>query len=248
MHDPDGRNPTKLRSYSSLYRQLARCGPDHVVYWAVDAKRHSHIARTDITTGSSSALTDGPIDTQPTCTADGSTLVFVHCSDKGNHCALTRKSLDSGQSLELYQFDPADDVSEDPSPSVSPDGKSVLFWRYTHGEDSYEWAAIIPISGGEVKKLRMPVPASQFGACFRWAADGKSILYSRNESGVDNIWSVPLAGGAPRRITNFDSDRSIFAFDVSPENRLVISRGNWVSDVVLIKKVKNERAGRAQIV
>ena len=98
VHDPDGRNPTKLRSYSSLYRQLARCGPDHVVYWANDAKRHSHIARTDITTGSSSALTDGPIDAQPTCTADGSTLVFVHCSDKGDHCALTRKSLDSGQS------------------------------------------------------------------------------------------------------------------------------------------------------
>ena len=212
----------------------------NVVYWAIDAKRHSHIARTDITTGSSSALTDGPNDFQPTCTADGSTLVFVHCSDKGDHCALTRKSLDSGQSLELYQFDPADDVSEDPSPSVSPDGKSVLFWRYTHAEDSYEWAAIIPIAGGEVKKVRMPVPASQFGAfgAFRWAADGKSILYSRNESGVDNIWSVPLAGGAPRRITNFDSDQIIFAFDVSPENRLVISRGNWISDVVLIKNVK----------
>ncbi len=93
-----------------------------------------------------------------------------------------------------------------------------------------------------MKKLRMPVPASQFGL-LRWAADGKSILYSRNESGVDNIWSVPLAGGASRRITNFDSDQFIFAFDVSPENRLVISRGNWISDVVLIKNVR-EGAGQ----
>ncbi len=249
VHDPDGRNPTKLRSYSSLYRQLARCGPGNVVYWANDAKRHSHIARTDITTGSSSALTDGPDDAQPTCTADGSTLVFVHCSDKGDNCALTRRSLDSGQSRELYQFDPADNnVSGDPSPSVSPDGKSVLFWRYTPAQDSYEWAAIIPLAGGEVKKVRMPVPASQFvgqgtWGAFRWAADGKSILFRRNESGVENIWSVPLAGGAPRRITNFDSDQLIFAFDVSPENRLVISRGNWVSDVVLIKNVR-EGAGQ----
>jgi hypothetical protein len=153
-----------------------------------------------------------------------------------------RKSLDSGQSLDLYQFDPADDVTEDPSPSVSPDGKSVLFWRYTHAEDSYEWAAIIPLAGGEMKKLRMPVPASQFGA-FRWASDGKSILYARNENGIGNIWSVPLAVGAPRRITNFDSDQIIFAFDVSPENRLVISRGNWINDVVLIKNVR-EAAGQ----
>jgi len=244
VHDPDRSNPTKLRTYSTLYRQLARCGPGNVVYWAVDAKRHSHIARTDIATGSSSALTDGPIDTQPTCTADGSTLVFTRCSEKGDHCALTRKSLDSGQSLELYQFDPAADVSEVPSPGVSPDGKSVLFWRYTHAEDSYEWAAIIPIGGGEVRKVRMPVPASQFGAfgAFRWAADGKSILYARNENGIGNIWSVPLAGDAPRRITNFDSDH-IFAFDMSPENRLLISRGNWIKDVVLIKKV-TEGAGR----
>jgi len=238
VHDPNGRNPTKLRSYSEGYSQLARCGPDHVVYWATDAKRSSHIARTEITTGSSSALTDGPNDNQPTCTADGSTLVFAHCSDRGDHCALTCKSLDSGQSRELYQFDPADDVSEDPSPRVSPDGKSVLFWRYTHDEDSYEWAAIIPIAGGEVRKVRMPVPASQFGVfgAFRWAADGKSILYSRTESGVDNIWSVPLAGGPAKRITNFDSNH-IFAFDVSPENRLLISRGNWIRDVVLIKNV-----------
>ncbi len=88
----------------------------------------------------------------------------------------------------------------------------------------------------------MPVPAGQFGY-LRWAADGKSILYSRNEGGLGNIWSVPLAGGAPRKITNFDSDQTIFAFDVSPENRLVISRGNWVSDVVLIKKV-TEGAGQ----
>ena len=101
-------------------------------------------------------------------------------------CAVIRKSLDSGQSLELYQFDPADDVSEDPSPSVSPDGKSVLFWGYIEGGDPYEWAAIVPVVGGEVKKVRMPVPASQT-VRFRWGADGNSILYSRNE-GAARWW------------------------------------------------------------
>ena len=165
--------------------------------------------------------------------------MFVHCSDKGDHCALTRRSLDSGQSLDLYQFDPADDVSEDSSPTVSPDGKSVLFWRYTHAEDSYEWAAIIPIAGGEVRKVRMPVPASQFGqfGVFRWASDGKSILYAHTKEGVGNIWSAPLDGKAPRRLTAFTSDL-IFTFDVAPDNRLLIVRGNNIRDVVLIKNVK----------
>jgi len=237
VHDPDGRNPTKLQTYSSsvIYRQLARCGPDQVVYWADNAKRQSHIARTNITTGSSSALTDGPIDGQPACTADGSSLVFVRCSDKENRCALTRKSLDSGQSLDLYQFN--NENTGNRSPSISSDGKSVLFWRYIRDEDAREGAAIIPISGGEVRTVRMPIPVNQF-VQLRWSPDAKSIVYPRNEGGVGNIWSVPLTGGAPRRITNFDSDQRIFDFDISPDNRLVISRGNWVSDVVLIKKVK----------
>jgi Tol biopolymer transport system component len=74
---------------------------------------------------------------------------------------------------------------------------------------------------------------------FKWAPDSKSILYARNENGVGDIWSVPIDGRAPRQLTTFNAD-SIFAFDVSPENRLVISRGNFVSDVVLIKNVREE--------
>jgi len=57
---------------------------------------------------------------------------------------------------------------------------------------------------------------------------GMGIVYKAD------IWSVSLDGKAPRKLTTFDSDRT-FAFDVSPESRLVISRGSFVRDVVLIK-------------
>jgi hypothetical protein len=79
VHDADGHNSTKLRSYSSIYRELARCGAGKVVYWAADAQHQSHIARTDVITGSTSRLTDGPLDGEPACTPDGSTLLFGHC-------------------------------------------------------------------------------------------------------------------------------------------------------------------------
>jgi Tol biopolymer transport system component len=82
----------------------------------------------------------------------------------------------------------------------------------------------------------MPVPASDVVA-FAWAPDGKSILYARNEHGVGNIWSTPIDGKAPKKLTAFDSEL-IFAFDVSPDNRLAISRGSWTWDVVLIKNAK----------
>jgi dipeptidyl aminopeptidase/acylaminoacyl peptidase len=112
----------------------------------------------------------------------------------------------------------------------------VLFREQLDAKDPYQWAMIIPTAGGEPKKLKMPVPGSGVEA-FKWAPDGKSILYARNENGVGNIWSAPIDGKPPRKLTAFDSD-GIFAFDVSVDNRLVISRGTLVRDVVLIKNAR----------
>jgi Tol biopolymer transport system component len=232
VHDPDGRNSTKLRSYSNIYRQLAPCGPGRVVYWAADGQHQSHIARTDIITGSTSRLTDGPLDGQPSCTPDGSTLVFAHCTDQGNHCSLVRRSIDSGQPLALLEL-PTDGSWG--SATTSPEGTKI-FLQKNDATDPYGWGTIIPTAGGDPQKLKMPVPAGGVVA-FKWAPDGKSILYARNEHGVGNIWSAPIDGKAPRKLTAFDSEE-IFAFGVSPDNRLAISRGSWTRDVVLIKNAK----------
>ncbi len=231
VHDPDGGNSTRLRSYSGIYRQLTRCGPAHLAYWAIDRENQDHIARTNIITGSTSRLTDGPGDTQPTCTADGSILVFLHCEDQYSRCFLTRKSIDTGQSITLHEFDMGNALSS-PGLMVSPDGTKVLFGEALRGGNPNDWVMVVPITGGNLQKLTMPVSAEEVDAII-WAPDGKSILFSQ-KTGVGNIWSVPLDGKAPRKLTAFDSDR-IFAFDVSPESRLVISRGSYVRDVVLIK-------------
>ena len=83
--------------------------------------------------------------------------------------------------------------------------------------------------------LKIPIPTVDPNPS--WAPDGKSILYVDVTNGVGNIWSAPLDGKPPRKLTAFDADQ-IFAFDVSPDNRLAISRGSVVRDVVLIKNVR----------
>lgn len=100
-------------------------------------------------------------------------------------------------------------------------------------KDPYSWARIIPVAGGEPARLRMPVPINEVGG-FTWAADGKAVLYARNKNGVGNIWSMPLEGKSPKKLTNFESD-VIWAFGVSPDKRLAISRGNFLMDAILIK-------------
>ncbi len=235
-HGVDGGNPTKLRSYSQIYRQLARCGPQQVAYWAVDAEHQSHIARTDITTGSTSRLTDGPLDEQPTCTADGLIVVFLHCTDQGGHCFVTRRSVASGEAANLYEI-PRIATAPDPRPALSPDGTQVLFAAQddVDARDSKVSAEIVPIAGGSPLKVMSIAAGRVIG--FAWAADGKSILHARNEHGVGNIWSVPVAGGGAKKVTNFTSD-DIYAFGVSPDSRLAVSRGSFNNDVVLIKNAK----------
>jgi hypothetical protein len=126
VHDSDGRNPTKLRSYSHIYRHLARCGAGQVGYCAADPKHGSHVARTDIRTGSTVALTDGPSDSDPACTADGSALVFFHGADHDNRGFIIRKSLDSGQSDIFYEFSSASEAQAARTPILSPDGTPGL--------------------------------------------------------------------------------------------------------------------------
>ncbi len=143
LHETDGSQPTKLRSFSNINRdsEMTRCGPGKVAYWANDPKRKSHIARTDIATGVMSALTDGPDDSEPTCTADGSILVFIHCGQV--RCSLARKSLETGQSDILYEFGPNAN-SNSGFPMISPSGKDVLFWLIDD-KNPYDWAMIMPL-------------------------------------------------------------------------------------------------------
>ncbi|HEY2471127.1 MAG TPA: protein kinase [Terracidiphilus sp.] len=108
VHDPDGSNSTPLKAPSPTYSSLTRCGAGQVAYTAQDSTHKIYIARTDILTGATTRLTDGPVDSVPVCTVDGSTLVFIHCTDKNSRCDLTRKSLDSGQSASLDSLAPID--------------------------------------------------------------------------------------------------------------------------------------------
>lgn len=112
---------------------------------------------------------------------------------------------------------------------------SSFYERESDAKDPYEWE-IVPISGGSPQKLNLQIPIAD-ASLIAWSPDGKSILYVHMENGARNIWSAPLDGKAPRRLTAFASER-ITAFGVSPDNRLAISRGSTVRDVVLIKNAR----------
>jgi Tol biopolymer transport system component len=94
--------------------------------------------------------------------------------------------------------------------------------------------AILPSEGGSPVHL-VDVPQSLEDLQLAWTADGSSILFQQTKDGVSNVWSQPMAGGAPRQITFF-KDLHIYDFDVSIDGKtLAVCRAKSASDVVLIE-------------
>ena len=52
----------------------------------------------------------------------------------------------------------------------------------------------------------------------KFTADGKALVYSIRENGMDNLWIQPRDGSRGRQITNFLSD-SIYVFRFSPDDK-----------------------------
>jgi len=92
--------------------------------------------------------------------------------------------------------------------------------------------AIVPFAGGQPAKV-LPLPVTA-GGPHPWTPDGRGICFVNSVNGVGNVWEQPVAGGPPKPVTHFTSDK-IFWFDWSHDGRLAVSRGTEATDAVLIK-------------
>lgn len=86
-------------------------------------------------------------------------------------------------------------------------------------------------SGAVIKTL----PLLGDGALLNWAPDGKAIDYVETRDGASNLMRVPLDGGKPRQLTNWQSEL-IFWFAWSPDGKqLACVRGTSARDVILME-------------
>lgn len=152
----------------------------------------------------------------------------------GDKAGIGMTSVDGGQIIPLI-----DKVER--RPAVSLDGKRIayIFWDENKRRLDQE---ILNIETGEKRHFELPPDAirsiNQPPLILEWTPDGKSLAYVRDEMEVSNIWALPLEGGKPRQITNFN-ENYIAYFDWSPNGKqLVVSRGSRTSDAVLIRNGK----------
>jgi Tol biopolymer transport system component/DNA-binding winged helix-turn-helix (wHTH) protein len=230
----DGSNPKQLTSKTGGDNVSPRFSPDgHYIVFGSDRTGSWQIWRMDSDGNNSKQLTDNLFDgSGADFSPDGEWVVYTKT---GATKGIWKVSIEGGNPVRLND-------AEARNPTVSPDGKTIA---YSYGEPSANppdplanallGIAIIPFKGGPPTK-RFDIPHL---TSFRWAAaDGRSLLFTRNEGGVDNFWRQPIAGGAPRQISHFKNEE-IDSFDLSRDGKwLVMSRGTTRQDVVLIHDLR----------
>lgn len=123
---------------------------------------------------------------------------------------------------------------------ISPDEKYLAysFWDEEKKQLAQE---IYTIATGERRRFELPISAvgeGQNEPSVKWTPDGQNFSFINAEKGVSNIWTQPLKGGKPTKVTDF-KEYSIYSYDWSADGKkIILARGKANNDVVLMTKEK----------
>ena len=212
----DGGERTPLMPGSRNFFSISNCADRYLVF-DVDTGTDVQLWRTDADGGNPLKLADASRSAD--CSPDGTWVLY------GSGFKHYRIPIEGGTPVELPSIPRAAEVA-----LLSPDGKWIAY-RYQEGSPvPLPKFGVVPVGGGAPTHVFGFPPNAQG---IRWSPDGKGIQFTVIKNGVSNIWEQPLAGGALRQITNFTSGL-IFGFSWTRDGKLLLSRGEGTSDVVLI--------------
>jgi Tol biopolymer transport system component/tRNA A-37 threonylcarbamoyl transferase component Bud32 len=196
-------------------------------YLVFDHRSHAskgsrNIWRADASGGNLKQLSNGKLDQWPVCSPDAR---WVYYFDSAGH--VMRVPIDGGASqhvtdLAAYQF------------GISPDGSTVASTTVNHAGGHESRLAVVETDTGKVRQL-LKYEKDGWGL-IRYTPDGKALVYSVRENGVDNLWQQNLDGSPGRQLTSFKAEH-IYDFQWSFDgSKLALVQGHSDSDVVLMRE------------
>jgi serine/threonine protein kinase/Tol biopolymer transport system component len=219
---PDSGTQTSLPPSEGSNFMPTACGDGRYIVFHAFRNQQVNVWRMDADGSNPTQLTNEAFASFPTCSPDGKWVLYGLVSDM----SVWRIPIEGGAptQLKIQNRNTARAL-------VSPDGKLLAYVAWGATASSPSVLTVVPFDGGE-PLYRFDLPAAATG--FRWAPEGKALDYSLTRGGVSNIWRQPLAGGPPKQITNFKSER-IYSFDWSRDGKqLALARGHPSRDVILI--------------
>jgi Tol biopolymer transport system component len=217
--EPDGRIQRQILQHIQSDGQAHACPDRDDVVFTSKRNAINTVWRVRPDGSEMKQLTFGGNDQFPRCIAGG-TVLYLSQSNTGYETL--QAPLDGGAAVK---------ASHSVWEEVSRDGRSVL--QEATDERTHTTQTVVRTRPGGVTTAAFPYNDIQIAS---WAPDGHGFAFVSRRSGVHEIWYQALEGGAPRQLTHFGGDE-IFSIDWSPDSRrLVLARGRFISDMVLIKE------------
>jgi dipeptidyl aminopeptidase/acylaminoacyl peptidase len=121
-------------------------------------------------------------------------------------------------------FQAGDLVSMDrySSPTLSPDGRKVVFARRVVDMDANKASSSLWIEDLFARDAAPPVRLTPEGWNVNspaFSADGKSVYFLSGKSGTSQLYAIPVAGGEPAQVTDFVLD--IDGYSLSPDGKRI---------------------------
>lgn len=226
--DETGANKKQLTSDRTPKLSPCVTGDGRFIFHSLVGNERGGAARVEIDGKNSQILSDR---WNIVC-ASASPYIFYSSPVGDGHAALFRDTatLDAREEI-------TDKNLQDYAPS--PDGRQVAYIAWNSDKRLNE-GEILSLTDKKTRAFELPLSAAQKYSnsqfVVRWTADGKNLSFVNDENGFANVWLLPLNGGSPRRITNFN-DNFIFSFAWSQDGKkLAVSRGTLTSDAILFKQ------------
>ena len=222
--DPTGSESVLLSDKQGAPNQSAPCGTKYIVFRKFSAAGSPalNLWRADASGANPMQLTHGNNDQHPTCSPDGKWVYYVSIPE---NLALKRISINGGT---------PETVNSEPSSGydLSRDGKFVAQLDVRE----LDHKLVLNMFSIADKKLSYQNIDMRASEPIAFSPDGKSLVYTVRENGVDNLWEQPLsAGSAFKQLTHFTSDR-IARFEFSTDGaQIAIERAHTESDAVLLR-------------
>ena len=225
----DGSESKQLTADAFTDQQPSACAGGKYIVFQSNRSRSRNIWRMNIDGSNQKQLTDGNyVDANPVCSSDGGSVVFM--SARSGTWAIWKVGIDGGTPVQVTSR-----ASE--YPVISPDGKLIAYFSGEDKANDQPKLVIIPFEGGDPVKT-VALPSSVQPLSFAWMPDGRSIAYVDTASGILNVWSQNIDGGAPKQLTNFKSE-FVNTFAISRDGKIATYRVSATRDIVLIKDFRN---------
>jgi len=196
----------------------------------------SHVWAVDTDGNNARQLTRRRAESYAVVSPDDRWLVFVSVEENGRPSVWRARLEDGGDAAQLSALPMS-------FPSVSPDGKLIAGFTRERTDAPLK-LSLIPFDGGQpLKVFDIPQTVLQ-QAGISWASDGRGLIYVDTRGDVSNLWLQPTAGGPPKQVTHFGSDK-IYRFALSHDGqRAVFERGVDNKDIVVINSDPAEAADK----